>query len=104
MPGPRVALSNRRMAFGDEMIEYGAERAEQKGQPITSFARQKPNEFRGGLEPQPLQTVANLSRRAHRSGVNTLRAGCEHPLAGHDVDDVWQLRAGVRHRRPISEG
>ena len=69
------------MAFGDEIIEHGAERAEQKGQPITSFARQKRKEFRGGFERQPLQTVANLSRRAHRSSVSTLRAGCERPLS-----------------------
>src|SRR5437879_529293 len=53
-------------------IERGGERAEQKGQPITSFARQKRNEFRGELEPQPLQTVTNLFRRAHRSSVRTL--------------------------------
>src|SRR5438876_10283719 len=58
-------------------IEHGAERAEQKGQPITSFARQKRNEFRGGFESQPLQTVANLSRRAHTSSVSARRAGCE---------------------------
>src|SRR6476661_1839397 len=61
-------------------IEHGAERAEQKGQPITIFARQKRNKFRGEFEPQPLQTVANLSRRAHRSSVSTLPAGCERPL------------------------
>src|SRR5438067_9160410 len=62
-------------------IEHGAERAEQKGQPITSFARQKRNEFRGGLEPQPLQSVANLfPDAAHRSSVITLRAGCERAL------------------------
>ena len=62
--------------------EYGGERAEQKGQPITSFARQKRKEFRGGFEPQPLQTVANLfPSRAHRSSVGTLRAGCERPLS-----------------------
>src|SRR5437868_15250741 len=63
-------------------IEHGAERAEQKGQPVTSFARQKRNEFRGGFEPQPLQTVANLfPSPAHRdpSSVRTLRAGCERP-------------------------
>src|SRR5881296_3070145 len=60
-------------------IEHGAERAEEKGQPITSFARQKRKEFCGEFEPQPLQTVANLSRRAHRSSVSTLRAGCERP-------------------------
>src|SRR5437773_10557932 len=60
-------------------IEHGAERAEQKGQPITSFARQKWNEFRGEFEPQPLQTVANLSRRAHRSSVSTLHTGRECP-------------------------
>src|SRR5437773_4903783 len=59
-------------------IEHGAERTEQKGQPITSFARQKRNEFRGGLEPQPLQTVANLfPSGAHRSSVRALRARCE---------------------------
>src|SRR5512133_3796762 len=58
-------------------IEHGAERAEQKGQPITSFARQKWKEFRGEFESQPLQTITNLSRRAHRSSVSTLRAGCE---------------------------
>ena len=29
------------------------------------------------LSPQPLQTIANLSRRAHHSSVRTLRAGCE---------------------------
>src|SRR6266403_5236013 len=58
-------------------IEQGAERAYQKGQPITSFARQQRNQFRGGFEPQPLQTVADLSRRAHRPSVRTLRAGCE---------------------------
>src|SRR5438093_11332054 len=63
-------------------IERCGERAEQKGQPITSFARQKRNEFRGEFEPQPLQTVANLSpRRRHRSSVSTLRAGCERPLS-----------------------
>src|SRR5436190_21355727 len=63
-------------------IEHGAERAEQKGQPITSFARQKRKEFRGGFEPQPLQTVANLSPSpAHRSSVSTLRAGCERSLS-----------------------
>src|SRR5436190_14788879 len=62
-------------------IEHGAERAEEKGQPITSFARQKRNEFRGGFEPQPLQTVANLfPNRAHRSSVSRLHAGCEHAL------------------------
>src|SRR5438067_8746414 len=66
-------------------IEHGAERAEQKGQLITSFARQKRNEFRGGFESQPLQTVANLSRRAHRSSVKTPRAGCERPLS-------WQVK------------
>src|SRR5438067_13793779 len=61
-------------------IEYGAERAEQKGQPITSFARQKRNELRGGFEPQPLQTVANpFPSPAHRSSVRTLRTGCERP-------------------------
>src|SRR5438034_3878074 len=59
-------------------IEHGAERAEQKGQPITSFARQKRNEFCGGFERQPLQPVANpFPSRAHRSSVSTLRAGCE---------------------------
>src|SRR5438876_6829367 len=59
-------------------IEHGAERAEQKGQPITSFARQKRKEFRGGFERQPLQTLANLfPSRAHRSSVSTLRARCE---------------------------
>ena len=59
-------------------IEHGAERAEQKGQPITSFARQKGNEFRGGFERQPLQPVANLfPSRAHRSSVTMLRADCE---------------------------
>src|SRR5204863_9177858 len=58
-------------------IEHGAERAEQKGQPITSFARQNRNEFRGSFEPQPLKTIANLSRRAHRSSVRALRARCE---------------------------
>src|SRR5438128_7426846 len=59
-------------------IEHGAERAEQKGQPITSFARQKRKQFRGGFEPQPLQTVANLfPSRAHRSSLSTLRTGCE---------------------------
>src|SRR5205809_5932395 len=58
-------------------IEHGAERAEQKGQSITSFARQKRNDFRRGFEPQPLQTVANLSRRAHRSSVSARRVGCE---------------------------
>src|SRR5436190_16759333 len=59
-------------------IEHGAERAEQKGQPITRFARQKQKEFRGGFERQPLQTVANLfPSRAHRSSVSTLRARCE---------------------------
>ena len=57
--------------------EYGGERAEQKGQPITSFARQKRKEFRGEFEPQPLQTITNLSRRAHRPSVSTLRAGRE---------------------------
>src|SRR5438132_9007022 len=66
-------------------IERGGERAEQKGQPITSFARQKRNEFRGELEPQPLQTVTNLFRRAHRSSVRTLRAGCERTLS-------WQVK------------
>src|SRR5437773_6330141 len=59
-------------------IEHGAERAEQKGQPITSFARQKRNEFRGGFEPQPLQTVTDLfPSPAHRSSVRTRRARCE---------------------------
>src|SRR6266478_1847387 len=59
-------------------IEHGAERAEQKGQPITSFARQKRKEFRGGFEPQPLQSVANpFPSGAHRSSVRTLRACCE---------------------------
>src|SRR5437016_13678868 len=48
-------------------IERGGERAEQKGQPITSFARQKRNEFRGELEPQPLQTITNLSPRPART-------------------------------------
>src|SRR6266568_865085 len=67
-------------------IEHGAERAEQKCQPITSFARQKWNEFRGGFEPQPLQTVANLSRRAHRSSVSTLRAGCERPRSANNLN------------------
>jgi hypothetical protein len=46
MPVRRVVLSNRRMAFGDEIIDHGAERAEQKGQPITTFARQQRKEFR----------------------------------------------------------
>src|SRR5438876_4174523 len=59
-------------------IEHGAERAEQKCQPITSFARQKRKEFRGECERQPLQTVANVfPSRAHRSSVSTLRAGGE---------------------------
>src|SRR5438067_12972822 len=63
-------------------IEHRGERTEQKSQPITSFARQKRNEFRSGLESQPLQTVANLfPRRAHRSSVRTLRAGCERTLS-----------------------
>src|SRR5438093_13124700 len=61
-------------------IEHCGERADQKGQPITSFARQKRNEFRGGFEPQPLQTVTNLSRRAHRSSVSTLHTGRERPV------------------------
>src|SRR5437879_2415006 len=61
-------------------IERGGERAEQKGQPITSFARQKRNELRGGFEPQPLQTVANPSPSpAHPSIVRTLRTSCERP-------------------------
>src|SRR6266478_8212250 len=63
-------------------IEHGAERAEQKSQPITSFTRQKRNEFRGGFESQPLQTVADLfPNRAHRLSVSTLRAGCERQLS-----------------------
>src|SRR6266403_5250376 len=63
-------------------IEQGAERAEQKGQPITSFARQQRNQFRGGFDPQPLQTVANPSPSpAHRSSVSTLGARCERPLS-----------------------
>src|SRR5437773_10797628 len=63
-------------------IEHGAERAEQKGQPITSFARQKRKEFRGGFERQPLQTVANLfPSHAHRPSVRTLGIGCERPLS-----------------------
>src|SRR5205823_14418753 len=63
-------------------IEHGAERAEQKGQAITSFTRQKRKEFRGGFERQPLQTVANLfPSRAHRPSVRTLRAGCERLLS-----------------------
>src|SRR4029453_2230039 len=41
----------------------------------SGFARQKRKEFRG--EFAPLQTVTNLSRRAHRPSVSTLRAGCE---------------------------
>src|SRR5437899_7790115 len=64
-------------------IERCAERAEQKGQPVTTFARQKRNEFRGGFEPQPLQTVANLfpsPAHRHPSSVRTPRAGCERPL------------------------
>src|SRR6184192_1915722 len=61
-------------------IEHSGERAEQKGQPITSFARQKRNEFRGGFDPQPLQTVANpFPSPAHRSSVRTFRTGCERP-------------------------
>src|SRR6267154_3247608 len=67
-------------------IEHGAERAEQKGQPITSFARQKRNEFRGGFERQPLQTVANLfPSPAHRPSVTTLRAGCERARSASDL-------------------
>src|SRR5438874_7615272 len=46
-------------------IEHGAERAEQKGQPITSFARQKRNEFRGGFEPQPRNSF-RLDRKSTR--------------------------------------
>src|SRR5438132_4479768 len=63
-------------------IEHGGERAEQKGQPITSFARQKRNDFRRGFEPQPLQSIANLfPSSAHRSSVTTLRAGGDCPLS-----------------------
>jgi hypothetical protein len=44
----------------------------------SSFARQKRKQFRG--EFALLQTVTNLSRRAHRSSLGTLRTGCERPL------------------------
>ena len=68
------------MAFGDDIIEQGAERAEQKGQQITRLVRQKRKEFRGGFEPQRLQTVANLFLGVRVASVSTLRAGCERPL------------------------
>jgi hypothetical protein len=37
--------------------------------------------FVADLSPLPHQTEANLSRLAHRSGLTTLRAGCERPLS-----------------------
>src|SRR5437762_2814680 len=86
-PGPRLK-SHRQRPLADysarrvgPTIEDVSERAEQKGQPITSFARQKRNEFRGEFEPQPLQAITNLSRRAHRSSASTPRAGCERHLS-----------------------
>jgi hypothetical protein len=46
------------MAFGDEIIDHGAERAEQKGQPITTFARQQKEfrSFRAAIVAQELHT------------------------------------------------
>ena len=52
------------MAFGDDIIEHGAERAEQKGQPITSFARQKILSCRLTTRlPILLETLSNAIKR-----------------------------------------